>query len=489
MSFSFVTKNISKLLLILVVLSSIFFRFYRLPTNYHFAGDQGRDALVMSAMLRGERLQLLGPTTSVGNYYSGPFYYYFTAPSLWISHFKPIGPAIFHAIIGVITTVCLYVFLKKRANEATALIASGLYGLAPVFVVYNRFAWNPNTIPLFFLLFLWSLSLYVEKKSLNFLSLALLCFSILLQLHLVTLVLVVPLVLALWGVNGSPKKQPRLLVLGAVTLLVMAISVAPLVMGLLKNSHTTGSLLTFSPLQFLNNLYLVVFAVLKALTGKVLFLPLMVGLALFSIGSAVCELRKNSLKKPWLLLIVISLFTSMLAISFLNAKIETHYLLVVLMSLLLISSYGLGEIIRSVRQIWLKVGLILLFCLLLLNSYMPHWQSIFYPTSISASEIEKVTQTIIQSSQNQPFQFAVLSEASSDDPYLYFFQQQNAQIVRGGDVATQLFIVCEDVVVCQPRGNPHWEIAKFEVRFQEKVQHEALPSIGKVALFKFSATE
>ena len=61
------------------------------------------------------------------------------APALAFSNFDPLGPYFLTAFIGGLTAV----LLAKYFSPAAGLF----YAVFPIAVIYNRWAWNPNTIP------------------------------------------------------------------------------------------------------------------------------------------------------------------------------------------------------------------------------------------------------------------------------------------------------------------------------------------------------
>ena len=71
------TTSGERIFLTFVLVVASFFRLYRINETLMFLGDQGRDAIVAKRMLIDHDLTLIGPVTSVGNMYLGPFYYYF----------------------------------------------------------------------------------------------------------------------------------------------------------------------------------------------------------------------------------------------------------------------------------------------------------------------------------------------------------------------------------------------------------------------------
>src|SRR3989344_7457131 len=73
-----------------IILLAAFFRFYRLPEYMTFLGDEGRDALMIRRILVEHDLPLIGPTTSIGNIYLGPLYYYMMAVPMAIFWLNPV---------------------------------------------------------------------------------------------------------------------------------------------------------------------------------------------------------------------------------------------------------------------------------------------------------------------------------------------------------------------------------------------------------------
>ncbi len=143
-------KKISAAMLIFFI--ALFFRLYRLDDLAKFGSDEARDSLIEREMILSKKLTLLGPETRIGNHivYYGPFHYYLMAPVLALSNFNPMGPYVWTAILGSVTAILIYVL--------TSNVFAGLfYAVLPIAIIFNRWAWNPNTIPLFATLFLLAL--------------------------------------------------------------------------------------------------------------------------------------------------------------------------------------------------------------------------------------------------------------------------------------------------------------------------------------------
>lgn len=195
------SRLIAWVLMALVILISAFTHLYRIDQTFIFNNDEGRDALIAYRMIDTKRPVLLGPETSVGNMYLGPFYYYLMVPPLLLAKLNPVGPAIMVALLGIATTVLLIFLGKKNGSLTSGLVAGIFYALSPIMVHYSRSSWNPNVIPFFITIIL----LVVPLKSmwLSFVFGALT--GAIFQLHYVALV--IPVLLYLWQLYSNYKEH------------------------------------------------------------------------------------------------------------------------------------------------------------------------------------------------------------------------------------------------------------------------------------------
>src|ERR1035437_2190945 len=154
---------IPNVLAIFVVLIAAFLRLYRIQDYMTFLGDEGRDVLVVYNILHGH-LTLLGPTSSVGGFFLGPIYYYFMTPFLWLFNYDPVGPAVMVALFGIATVALIYKVGSEFFGKTAALIAAFLYSISPLVISYSRSSWNPNLMPFFSLLTLYTLYKAVDKN-------------------------------------------------------------------------------------------------------------------------------------------------------------------------------------------------------------------------------------------------------------------------------------------------------------------------------------
>ena len=166
------------------------YRLVSLRQTMQFLADQGRDAIIAYGIFHGD-FTLVGPSTSVGDMFLGPFYYYFMAPWLALAGNDPIGPTLAVAALGILTVPLLYWVGKQFVGTVPAVLATLLYATAPVAIEYTRFSWNPNPAP-FVMLFLLYGTWKAWRSSARWWLLVAVSWAVLIQLHYVALLSLAP---------------------------------------------------------------------------------------------------------------------------------------------------------------------------------------------------------------------------------------------------------------------------------------------------------
>jgi 4-amino-4-deoxy-L-arabinose transferase-like glycosyltransferase len=191
-------KIISKnFILIIILLIGAFFRFYRIDGYMEFLGDQGRDVSIIRNFLQNGDLFFIGPQTSIGNMYLGPYFYYLIAPALFLANYNPVGPAIFIGLISLATIFLIYFVGQRWFNRNTGLIAAFLFAISPVVIKYSNFIWNPNIMPFFALLFIFFFFEAIRLHYYRFFVYASLAFIMVINSHYLGLALL-PIVGLYW---------------------------------------------------------------------------------------------------------------------------------------------------------------------------------------------------------------------------------------------------------------------------------------------------
>ena len=103
--------------------------------------------------------------------------------------------------------------------------------------------------------------------------------------------------------------------------------------------------------------------------------------------------------------------------------------------------------------------------LLVLISYFSFINNPFkYPANYQMSTVQKITDSIIQKSDNQKYNFSLLAKQNYNPPYVYFLtlSDETKLVTLDQEITDQLFVVCEPFQMeCNPINHPEWSIAAF----------------------------
>ena len=463
--FKIAKQNKLKLILFLTLLIvTIFFRFYKISDYVVFLGDEGRDALVLKAMIVDHKIPFLGPTASVGGFYLGPIYYYMTAPFLAIWQLNPIGPSYMVAVLGALTVLLLFKFLKEVAGFYPAFLASLLYSTAPLIVRYSRSSWNPNPLPFFALLLIYFLYLGITKNKLKYFLFAGLCFGVAIQLHYLASVLVAISVLIIL-LNTNFKKW---FLIFLASLAGFLITFSPFLLFEVKHHFpnfitirefvTRGTTVGIKNPNFVwlissvGNIFL---ENITKLTGtpvtRAVFWLLTLG-GFFGLATNWPE--KN--KKIVFQIAIIWFFGSLLGIRAYTGQVFDYYF-----GFMFPAPFLLLGLIFSIAWPYkpLKITAVSLTILALT------WfgDNAFYKSSPNRliNQTRIVANFVIEKTDNKPYNFGLISDHNSDHAYRYFLEIGNHKPLELETLITdQLLVVCESEK-CAPLGNPNWEIAGF----------------------------
>lgn len=488
--------SFSTILLILILLLAAFMRLYMIGGYMNFLGDEGRDALVALGILQGH-FTLLGPRASAGNFFTGPIYYYMMAPFLWLFHLDPVGPAVMVALFGIATVWLIYHVGKDFFDKKTGLIAAALYAVSPLVITYSHSSWNPNTVPFFSLLTLYVLYKAVTTvRSWKYYLLVGFLLGICIQLHYISLflaaIVAVSLFLMHWFLNNKilivPLIKYYLEILGG-----FIIGYSPFlafevrhdfpntrtIIQFITSDTTSHSYATYSAFyQPIADVFFRVFGRLVfsypvpttynsySLTFLQLFGLVVLIFAFASI--IVLALNKN---KFVVILLSVWLVLGVVLFGFYKKPIYDYYLVFMFPLPFLLIGNLIGRALELTKGT-LKYGYILGGVLFLgifgVNLSFSPFQN--HPND-QKGQAEEAARFIIQQTNNQPFNFALLSAGSGDSDYAYVYYltilgHPPVTIDNPQDdpqrktVTNQLMVVCEDVG-CKPLGNPLWEIAGF----------------------------
>lgn len=465
-------KQIPKIVLILILIIAGYLRLYRIRDYMGFLGDEGRDVLVVKRMIVDHDFTLLGPITSVGLMHLGPIYYYFMIPFLWATNLDPVGPAIMVAMFSLGTILLIWQTCREFINLKCAGIASLLYALSPFVITHAHSSWNPNILPFWALLFIYSLlKVLVDKKSIWLFG-AGISLGVSLQLHYLALIFIPILGASLLILKFKVTKSGLyLLILGWLSVFF------PFILFEFKhkfiNSLTvlqfttrTGTSKTFGLTTFFPRIW--------DLSVRLFWRPLVVEDKMYAILLLLCTLgfigyaivKKNSkiISRPALLLLIIWYAVGLGILSFYTGNIYDYYLMFVLPLPFIIVGIALSYISQ---RYWGKI--ITGVLILVISYYQLKYTPIAKEPNRLAFQAKQIADFILTQTNSEPYNFAMIAGQNSDHAYRYFLEIDGRRPViikneiddlRRESVMNQLFVVCEEKI-CKPLGHPLWEIAGF----------------------------
>jgi 4-amino-4-deoxy-L-arabinose transferase-like glycosyltransferase len=473
-------------LVVIIVLTSAFVRLYNLPNSLHFQGDQGRDALLVSQIFKDFDPVFIGPVTSVGNMYLGPFYYYFMLPFLWLTYPSPVGPAYAVALAGVLTTWLLYRWGKEMVGGKAALIAALFYAFSSMAVLHNRFSWNPNIAPLLSLIVIYC-TFKAWQSDKRYWAGAIIAFSLLIQLHYLALLAAggVGLIwlMQLYNLWPERKKILQLLKMTGLGAAFFLLTLAPLVLFDYKhgwlNARAFTALFTRE-----NSFYTPVGSPVKqkksplknlSLRSSQIMLEPVVGkqdevgqlskvLVILIVGTFAVYFRNRSRRRTALgeAVLVAFLVTGIVGTSFYQHSIFAHYLAY----LWPVSFLVLG----SVLAYWMKkhlvgamaAGVFIIFFLYLNIPQLP-----LQSTGWTIYDMDRTAQSILERVEpGEKYNIVLLSESRDlyGQNYRYFLDTNlNKRPINPERQVTSdvLFIINEERVADNPIELPIYQIEIF----------------------------
>lgn len=156
-------------ILIIAVLLSVAF-LLRMPLLlqgfFAFTFDQGRDLLEVEKIVFDKDLKLIGPTTGLPGIFYGPWWYYYISPIFLISGGNPTLITASFGLVGTITVLACYLFVKQLTKNKVIAFSLGLSAaMSQVFITYSSLLWSPSLVLPLMVVYLISLSKLVKKSS------------------------------------------------------------------------------------------------------------------------------------------------------------------------------------------------------------------------------------------------------------------------------------------------------------------------------------
>ncbi len=481
---SFIKNHKSEMIVLLaIILIGAFFRLYKINEYMTFLGDEGRDAIIVRRFITEKHPPLIGPGTSIGNMYLGPLYYYFMALPLLIANFSPVGPAVAIALLGILTIVLIWWMTREWFGVKGGLISSFLYAIAPTIIIYSRSSWNPNIMPFFALLCIFSIWKVWSKENYKWLLVLGVAFAFVLQSHYLGLLLL-PTLGIFWILAFSKARKSKntkyYILYTLYSVVILAILMSPLVIfdarhgwrnfTAMKTFFTERqSTVSVKPWNSLPKTFPELVKINTRLLGArnvILGEWLTVGL-LAVVAWVVGAYKEKILKKEKIgyLILILWIGFGLIGLGLYKQEIYDHYY-GFLMPAPFILFGGLCEHLldkAKLRGLWL-VGTIII----IIAAFNLTQNPLKYAPNKQLERSNKVTDEIITKANGQPFNFAVIAERNYEDAYLYFLKIKKAPLleidpqIANETIAKELYVVCEmPEGKCDPTHNSKAQVANF----------------------------
>lgn len=429
-----------------------------------FLADQGRDAVIIRRIILLQKFPLIGPPSSIGEVFLGPFYYYIVAPFLWIFQSNPGGIAVGVALLSMGAVVFIYYFASKIVSREVALIFSLFISFSALFVNIGRFSWNPNLLPYFtfITMSLFFLSLHGKRKVLYSILFGIF-FGLSFQLHHLAGLLFVPIALyfilfLLRKRNFSALRVPVLSGVGFVLTLL------PFIFFELRHNFlnfrnlislfTKQNVVSTGPL--LNRLFDVTSAAVQFALHISISPLLACIIALLVVGICISILRKK--ENPFITLHVITFVSLLFALSRVNAQAIPHYFHTVYMSFYLLIAFILSHLLQRKLKL-ISLIIILLFVVIQSRSYYFFWKE----PSRQYELPERIGKEIAAQTQGKRINLATYpTDFTSRDCYQYYIELYGGSVVDGSssEVTDTLYVLCNKQP-CRVINSDSWNIQMF----------------------------
>ena len=492
----------------IIILVGAFLRLYRISEYMIFLGDEGRDAIIVRRLLVNFDPILIGPRTSIGDMYLGPLYYYLIAIPLLLANFSPVGPSVFVALLGVVTIFFIWYVTREWFGWLAGGLSALLYAISPVVITYSKSSWNPNVMPFFALLSIYSVWKLLMGRNYKWLIVTFLSMSFVLQSHYLGLLLV-PTLGLIWFLKliniinlkaSAPssleiKKFAKYSILGFGLFMTL---MSPLVIFDARHGwnnfksvrtfflerQTTVSARPWTGIPKLPEIaYQINLSLLGAKNADITWIFTYIFYPLFAVIFIYGLFRKikfKILEKSYLynllnrsispslspyLIISVWILISFLGLSLYKQHIYDHYFGFFFPAPFILVGAVSQYVISNSKRFWQLTLLLFLIYVVYVNLLNT---PIRYSPNRQMQRAEEVAGKIRVEADDQKLNLAVIAERNYEDGYQYFLERWNEPVYDidplnlEQTLAQQLFVVCEmSKDKCDPTHSPKSEIANF----------------------------
>lgn len=220
-------KTSNTLVVLLILILSLSTRLIFSSTHISFGQDVARDSWLMSQRIKFDQIIVdYGPKVGIGNFYLPPLYYQIHLIFSLLTDNDPLVMKWVVTVFEALSPVLLFLIIKDLFGIKLATLSSLLYIVAPIPLQYGTTAWNPNMIPFFSLLMVYSFIRVVKNRQLWFIPIACFSFIVAFQFHYQASVLL-PLLAFCFIYSIKNNFSQRLLLFWASGIIIMSLILLP----------------------------------------------------------------------------------------------------------------------------------------------------------------------------------------------------------------------------------------------------------------------
>jgi len=431
-----------------------------------FLGDQGRDALIVKKIVTLQALPAIGPPSSIGEVFLGPFYYYLVAPFLFIFRLNPVGLAVGVALLSCIGLYSAYIIGKRTLPGKGAFYFFLLTTFSYELVRIARFSWNPNLLPFFAFITIYLLSRSCDidnKKWFYFSGLFGIFFGLSFQLHHLAGLLVLPV--AVYFILALVRqKNFRLLLVPLVSFGGFLLTLVPLIIFELRhqflNTHNLISVFTQQNIVSSGPLYLRLYDINTSFIEFAFhfrFPPLLaLALTLGVIGLSTWKCAKKF--HPFVAVVILSVVLYLFGFSRVNSSLIPHYYNPIYVCFYFLIAY----IFATKKNIVFSFFSFILICLFVLRQAQGY-EFISQKGSFQDANPRLIGAFIASRAGKQKINLTTYpTDFTSRDCYQYFIELNGGTVVDGSSaqVTDSMYVLCNKQP-CRVINSDSWNVQMF----------------------------
>ena len=462
----------------------MFLRLYRIQDFFMFLGDQGRDALIVKRIVLLQNFPAIGPPSSIGEVFLGPFYYYLVAPFLFLTRLNPVGLALGVALLSCVGLYCIYSMVNNTISTKTAFLFFLLATFSFELVRIARFSWNPNLLPYFSFITLYFCVRAGERDNKNKILHSLLFglfFGLSFQLHHLAGLLALPIG-AFFVFELIKQKRVQLLAVPLFSFAAFLFTLVPIAIFELRhqflNTHNLISVFTKQNIVSSGSFLLRIYEINNAFIGFVFHFSFPSYIALLITISVLGLSIWKSAKKynPFIIINILVVILYLFGFSRVNSNLIPHYYNAIYLSFYLLIAY----ILTFERKIKCDI-----LTGILIGGFIL-WQATGYDFILGKGAFQdaspkKIGAYVAQQAGKQKINLTTYpTDFTSRDCYQYFIELNGGSVVNGSspEVASTLYVLC-DKQPCRVIHSDSWNIQMFG-----NAKIDTIKKIDGIAIYK-----